>query len=86
MPGVYTKKFWSRARPVEGLHPQLAAQLGELGPVGAGHAVAPAFVDVGLGHPVAQAALADPEVVSQLSGRLGLLAGQLDRPASELLT
>jgi hypothetical protein len=65
-------------------HAQLAAQPHQLGALVRGEPFLAAFVDVGLAHPVAQAALADPEVLGDLSDRLLPQPRELDRATPEL--
>jgi len=62
-------------------YPQAPAQPGAL--VGA-DAVGAACVDVVEGHPVAQAALGDPEVPGQLAYGLGTFSRELHGPLAEL--
>src|SRR5207244_67059 len=63
---------------------RFAAQRHQLFALGAGHALATTLIDVGPGHPAAQAALGDAEVAGQLADRLGPLASELDGALAEL--
>src|SRR5438309_11774417 len=65
-------------------HPVLTAELDQFLALGRGQAFLVALVDVGLGEPVAQAALADADVGRDVSDRLRSLTGQLDGPTAEL--
>jgi hypothetical protein len=55
-----------------------------LAPLVGAQALPATLIDVSLVHPVAQARLRDPDVGGDLRDRLGMLPGQLDRPAPEL--
>src|ERR1700722_18590061 len=90
-PGPAGKLLWENALPGEIGRgtlqyvvlqlklPVLPAQLSYLFLLHAGRLEGAAvFVGVGLGHPVPQAGLADPEVSCKPGDRFGALAGQLD--------
>ncbi len=66
------------------LHPDLATEPDKLRPLVASQTFLDALVDVGLAHPVPQAALADPEVLGDLSNGLLPQPSELDRATPEL--